>query len=51
MIVKYKMASSSPYRKLLEANRDSLQVQPLEQKEQDVSIVRYRQALARRWKM
>ena len=32
-IVKYKMASSSPYRKWLEANRDSLQVQPLEQKE------------------
>ena len=43
-IVKYKMASSNPYRKWLEANRDSLQVQPLEQKEPDVSIVRYQQA-------
>ena len=43
-IVKNKIASSNPYRKWLEANRDSLQVQPLEQKEQDVSIVRYQQA-------
>ena len=43
-IVKYKMASSNPYRKWLEANRDSLHVQPLEQKEPDVSIVRYQQA-------
>ena len=32
-IVKNKIASSNPYRKWLEANRDSLQVQPLEQKE------------------
>ena len=43
-IVKNKIASSNPYRKWLEANRDSLQVQPLEQKEPDVSIVRYQQA-------
>ena len=43
-IVKYKMASSNPYRKWLEANRDSLHVQELEQKEPDVSIVRYQQA-------